>query len=336
MSRLFIIILLPQGDIMKKIIQLISIILILFLSSQFVFAEESIPAPKFSDLDETHWAYEGINKLVDKGIIVGYPDGTFKPEGNITRAELVKVVNLVFEYTQKQETANFSDVKVEDWFYDNVLIAQQAGYIVGYPDGTFKPEGFITREEFCKILDAINSFIELPLDVTIEDEVSPWAVEYVKRVISNRIMLLDENNNFRAVEKATRAEVCDALSKFLLEDIVVDDKPSDGSSDPDDKELTQEELYETMDRVIRRLTLGVIPQLTSDAQQKIINDIILNMEKYKEDNNHDYEEAAEKVYEKYKLMTEEEREELKYQIQLQNETQDLLDLKEFFFPDVEI
>ena len=322
---------------MKKIIQLISIVLILILlSSQLAFAEESISAPKFSDLDETHWAYEGINKLVDKGIIVGYPDGTFKPEGNITRAELVKVVNLVFEYTQKQETANFSDVKVEDWFYDNVLIAQQAGYIVGYPDGTFKPEGLITREEFCKILDAINSFAELTLDITIEDEISTWAAEYVQKVISNRIMLLDENNNFRAVEKATRAEVCDTLSKFLLEDAVADDKPSDESSNPNNKELTHEELYETMDRVIRRLTLGVIPQLTSDAQEGIVNDIIHNMEKYEEDNNHDYEEAAEKVYEKYKLMTEEEREELKYQIQLQNETQDLLDLKEFFFPNVEI
>ena len=91
-----------------------------------------------------------------------------------------------------------------------------------------------------------------------------------------------------------------------------------------------------MDRVIRRLTLGVIPQLTSDAQKEIANSIILNMEKYMEDSNHDYEAAAESVYEKYKLMSEKEREDLKYQIQLQNATQDLLDLKEFFFPDLEI
>ena len=320
---------------MKKSVKLIAIILAMVLfSAQFAFAEEAA-TPKFSDLDELHWAYESVEKLVNAEIISGYPDGTFKPEGNITRAELVKIVNMVFEFTQKDEAANLTDVNAEDWFYDNVLIAQQAGYIVGYPDGTFKPEGLITREEFCKILDVINGFVELPLDVTIEDEVSDWAVEYVNRIVSNRIMLPDQNNKFRATEKATRAEVCDTLAKFLLEDTAEDDMPSGGTSAGND-DLTEEELDAAMDRVIRRLTSGVIPELTSDAQEEIVNSIILNMEKYIEDNNHDYEAAAESVYEKYKLMSEKEQEDLKYQIQLHNATQDLLDLKEFFFPDLEI
>ncbi len=328
---------------MKKLLCLLSIILTLsLLFTQFAFATEPIVSPEFSDLDESHPAYEGINKLVEKGIIVGYPDGTFKPEGSISRAELVKIVNMVFEYTKKQETTNFTDVKAEDWFYDNVLIAQNAGYIDGYPDGTFKPDGLITREEFCKILDVINSFVELPFDKAIADEVSTWALEYVNRVVSSRVMLLDENNNFRAVEEATRAEVCDTLAKFIIED-VADDKPTSGGSSGSgkdnelpDKELTDEELYETMDRVIRRLTLGVYPKLSSDAQKEIVNDIIINMEKYQEDNSHDYEAAAQAVYDKYKLMTEDEREVLKYEIQLQNTTQDLLDLQGFFFPDMEL
>jgi hypothetical protein len=200
---------------LSKVFALMLIFAIVFTSSA---SAEEIAAPEFSDLDETHWAYEGINKLVGEGIIIGYPDGTFKPEGNITRAELVKIVNMVFEFTEIEEATDFTDVKAEDWFFDNVLIAQQAGYIVGYPDGTFKPNGLITREEFCKILDVINNFVELPLSTLPADEVSPWAVEYVNRVISNRIMLLDENNNFRALEKATRAEVCDTLAKFIIED----------------------------------------------------------------------------------------------------------------------
>ena len=150
-------------------------------------------------------------------------------------------------------------------------------------------------------------------------------------------MNIMEEQNWKALlyhEKATRAEVCDTLAKFIIED-TEDDKPSTGESSSDD-ELTPEELDTTMDRVIRRLTLGVTPELSTEAQKKIVQDIISNMEKYQADNNHDYEAAAEKVYEKYKLMTEEEQEELKYQIQLQNTTQDLLDLKEFFFPNVEI
>jgi hypothetical protein len=320
---------------LSKVFALMLIFAIVFTSSA---SAEEIAAPEFSDLDETHWAYEGINKLVGEGIIIGYPDGTFKPEGNITRAELVKIVNMVFEFTEIEEATDFTDVKAEDWFFDNVLIAQQAGYIVGYPDGTFKPNGLITREEFCKILDVINNFVELPLSTLPADEVSPWAVEYVNRVISNRIMLLDENNNFRALEKATRAEVCDTLEKFIIEDAegkFPSPGGSSGGSDSDD-ELTKEELYETMDRVIDRLNTRVIPEISTKAQEQVVEDIILNMEKYQENNDHDYEEAAQKAYDKYKLMSEDEQEELKYKIQLHNITQDLLDLKKFFFPDIEL
>ena len=325
---------------MKKIMRYITLLIIIALLSTHydAFAADETPAIVFSDLDETHWAYEGIYKLVYEGIIVGYPDGTFKPEGNITRAELVKIVNMVFGFTDKQETTSFSDVKPEDWFHDNVLIAQQAGYIVGYPDGTFKPNGLITREEFCKILDAINNFIELPLSTPPADEVSPWAVEYVNRVLANRIMFLDESNNFRAVEKATRAEVCETLAKFIIED--AEEKfPSTGGSSgrsSDKDELTQKELYEIMDRVIFELSTDVINNLETEEQKEIINDIINNMIAYKENNNHDYRKAAEQAYEKYKKLSENERETLKYEVQIRNATKDLLILQEFFFPDVEI
>ncbi len=149
---------------------------------------------------------------------------------------------------------------------------------------------------------------------------------------------MDENNNFRALEKATRAEVCDTLAKFIIEDAegkFPSPGGSSGGSDSDD-ELTKEELYETMDRVIDRLNTRVIPEISTKAQEQVVEDIILNMEKYQENNDHDYEEAAQKAYDKYKLMSEDEQEELKYKIQLHNITQDLLDLKKFFFPDIEL
>ena len=175
---------------------------------------------------------------------------------------------------------------------------------------------------------------ELTYTKTIADEVSPWADEYVKNVVSNRIMALDENNNFRAVEKATRAEACDALAKFLIED--TPEVITGGGSSQSDEPITQEELYAIMDKVIGRLELNVIPTLSTDAQVEVVNDIIVNMEKYQSDNSHDYESAASVAYDKYKLMPEEDQEDLKYQIQLHNTTKDLLKLKEFFFPDVEI
>lgn len=317
---------------MRKYIKNLLIILIaVTLLTQVAFASETEGKTGFSDIDESHWAYAGIEKLVEAGIIEGYTDGTFNPEGNITRAELVKIVNLIYSYTDKQDFANLSDIKPEDWFYDHVLIAQKAGYIIGFEDGTFRPNDDITREQLCKIIDTVNSLVDLTFDKAPADEVSTWAVEYVGRVLSNRIMSLDENSNFRATEKATRAEACDALSKFLLLD---DEDTTTGGGAGNNGE--QEEVNETMSTVIRRLEKGVIPKLTTDAQKEIVNDIITNMEKYQADNSHDYKSAAEETYEKYKKMSDEERKELKEEIQSNNTTGDLLELKEFFFPDTDI
>lgn len=318
---------------MKKIFKIIMIMLLISISLiNTATAEELKLTIRFSDLNESHWAYSSVEKLVNAGIISGYPDGTFKPEGFITRAELVKIVNLIYSFTEKQETTSFTDITPNDWYYENILIAQNAGYIIGYPDNTFEPNNVITRQELCKIIDAINNLIELPYDNFPADEVSPWATGYVNKVISNRIMLLDENSNFRATEKATRAEACDALAKFLLTEEELSTNNSSGAID----QGPEQSIYETMDTVTRRLENDVMPALSTDAQKEIVSDIVFNMEKYQLDNNHDYESAAEAVYEKYKDMAEEEQEELKELIQLKNSTNDLLELKEFFFPDVDL
>lgn len=322
---------------MKKFIKIVSLSLVLvLLSTQFVLGdttEKTAENIKFSDLNETHPAYEGIQKLVEAGIVSGYPDGTFKPDGDITRAELVKIANMVFEYTEKQETTTFKDVKAEDWFCDNVLIAQKAGYILGYEDKTFRPGGLITRQELCKILVEINNFVLLPYDKSVADEVSPWAVDYVNIVLSNRIMTLDANNNFRATDKATRAEVCEALSGFVLPQELEEEKSGGGTGGGTGGDSSAGEVSEAMSNVTRRLEKGTLPNLTTDAQKEIVNDIITNMKAYQSDNSHDYESAAKDTYEKYKKLSDSERDELKYQISKNNVTSDLLELKDFFFPE---
>lgn len=320
---------------MKKITKIIALIIIMTLVfSQFVLADETSNIT-FSDLNEDHWAFESINKLTQKEIINGYPDGTFKTEAYITRAELVKITNLVFSFITKQESTSLTDVKAEDWFYDHVLIAQYAGYINGYEDSSFRPNNYITRQELCKILDSINNLVELPMDKQIADEVSPWAVEYVNRVISNRIMLLDENNNFRATENATRAEVCDALAKFILDETETETPVSQGSGGKDNV-ITEVQINEAMNNVIFELKTDVINNMTTDSQKEIINDIVVNMEAYKADKNHDYQSAAESAYEKYKQLSDEEKEELQYEVKIRNSTLDLLLLQKFFFPGVDI
>ncbi len=285
---------------MKKIKSFISLMLVTtVLSTQIAFAEETKITLQFPDLQSGYWAYESIGKINAAGFINGYPDGTFKPEGKITRAELVKIANQIFSYTQKQQSTVLKDVLPKEWFYNEVLVAQNAGYIIGYTDGTFKPNNFVTRQELCKILDAINKFENLQNenDIKPTDEVSPWAVDYVNKVISNKIMTLDINNKFRATEYVTRAEACDALAKFVKELPVIEvpSIPSTGGSTGSNggsagEEIPQEVLN-TMEDVISDLKTSVLPKLNS-KEKDAVNTIINGMEEYMNDSSFDYRDAA--------------------------------------------
>ena len=102
-----------------------------------------------------HWAQVHIEKLINDGLINGYPGGHFKPDDKITRAELVTLVNKAFKTKNNDTIYNFSDVNSSDWFYAEVMSAKAAGYISGYPDGTFKPNKVITRQEAAALITTL-------------------------------------------------------------------------------------------------------------------------------------------------------------------------------------
>lgn len=123
------------------------LVLAMILSfSSFVFGAET-------DIDN-HWAKEEIQYMMDKNIVSGYPDGNFKPDKQITRAEFVKIINYIFGYLEK-DSILFTDVKEGDWFYEEVAKAVRAGYISGYEDGTMKPNNPITRQEVSKVMGMV-------------------------------------------------------------------------------------------------------------------------------------------------------------------------------------
>lgn len=81
----------------------------------------------------------------------GYPDGTFKPDRSISRAEYISLVNRAAGYKDTQPLS-FSDASASDWFAGDVSKAIAAGYISGYSNNSFKPNQPITREEGACIL----------------------------------------------------------------------------------------------------------------------------------------------------------------------------------------
>lgn len=206
---------------MKRIISLL-VVLAMMLSSIGVFAAETT-APVFKDVDANSVSGQSIYKLVNAGVLNGYTDGTFRPNNPITRAELCKIVNLVFNYTEAA-TDNFTDVSANDWFYSYVAIAKKAGYITGHGDGTFKGNDYLTREQACAIITRVTELFDLTMSETITDTVSEWAVPYVNKVVSNRLMPLEAGGKFRATENITRGELTSVMALF------VDEKPKDDNA----------------------------------------------------------------------------------------------------------
>lgn len=110
-------------------------------------------AATFSDVPETHERYEAINELANLGIINGYTDGTFLPDKAVTRAEMAKLIAVLFNITEETSTANpFSDVDSTCWALNYIIAVKNLGIINGYPDGTFLPDAEVTYEQAIKMI----------------------------------------------------------------------------------------------------------------------------------------------------------------------------------------
>lgn len=120
-----------------------------------VEAEEEVETEEevsFTDVSKSDWFADYVDELAEEGILSGYDDGTFRPEQEITRAELTKVAVVAFELPIIDEDAGFSDVSEDDWFAPYINTAAYYGFINGYDDGTFKPNDTINRAETAKVL----------------------------------------------------------------------------------------------------------------------------------------------------------------------------------------
>ncbi|NLK65501.1 MAG: hypothetical protein GX289_10460 [Tissierellia bacterium] len=164
-----------------------------------------------------HWAEAVIQKWLDMGYITGYPDGTFRPEEFITRAEFVKIVNNAFGFEETAKIA-FIDVKVDNWYYEEVQKAYKRGEIIGVSEREFAPDDYITREQAAIImsrllkLEANEKGADLFYD---SSKISSWAREYVGAVTEYNLIKGYEDNTFRPQNNINRAEAVVLLDRVL-------------------------------------------------------------------------------------------------------------------------
>lgn len=172
----------------------------------------------------SHWAGDTIKTWIDEGYISGYSDGSFKPDGEISRAEFITLINKAYGYEQVGQIS-FSDVKQTDWFYSQIQIAVAKGYIAGYPDGSMKPNSPITREEAATIIVKLNSLVpdEASANAFKDDASLTWSKGFVGAVYKAGIMKGHPDGHFHPQMMIKRAEAVIALNgakNYKVENLV--------------------------------------------------------------------------------------------------------------------
>lgn len=182
-------------------------------------------AGAYHDVEEQHWARKEIELLTSQGIIGGYPGGDFKPNRQITRAEMTKVVidALNFEpetWTLEVSPAIFRDVSPSNWAKEYIQVAYEMGLVNGYKDGTFRPGQFIRRDELVTILMRALKYSGGDVEaLPFKDagEIPAWARESVAVAVERGIVGGYPDDTFRPHNFTTRAEAAVLITGFLDE-----------------------------------------------------------------------------------------------------------------------
>ena len=200
------------------------------LLSLAVVAFGIMPAIAFPDVNSDHWAAAEIKLLSEQGVIVGYPDGTFKPDDNVTRAEFAAMAirALNQHHTKVVQPVNFTDVTVDHWAYQDIQKALYFDLISYEKEGElFRPDDSVSRAESMAV--AVNALTTET--ISLEKAKSVLAKRYIdthtvpewflipagKAEILGMIVVIPsaEKASLEAERPATRAEVAAILFKMM-------------------------------------------------------------------------------------------------------------------------
>ena len=236
----------------KKLISTITLGLIVGATTVNSFAANT----EFTDISG-HWGESQIQAFVNKGYINGYPDGTFKPNKSITRAEFVKIFNTTFGLTSNSGKV-FNDT-VNHWAKNEIDIAVTNGVCNGMSVTEFAPDQPITREQAAKMIANYKKIKDTNYDIIYSyvdgNQTSSWAINEVEAILEAGYMNgYAENNTFKPKNNITRAEAVSTLSRVnndKLNSIVVNSI----------KELQKALLDKNIDEVIIEKNIGTIENI---------------------------------------------------------------------------
>ncbi|NEO26793.1 MAG: S-layer homology domain-containing protein, partial [Kamptonema sp. SIO4C4] len=176
----------------------------------------------FRDVPNNYWAEDFIEALVDRGVIAGFPDGTFRPEAPVTRAQFSSMLG-AFNKAKIRSAINFVDVAPGYWASSAIDYAYETGFLAGYPGNVFRPEQNIPREQvLVSLANGLNYEAEQPvgevLDYYNDDfNISNYARTPIAAATEEKMVVNYPNvKSLNPGRNATRAEVAAFLYQALV------------------------------------------------------------------------------------------------------------------------
>lgn len=181
-----------------------------------LFSMTAYAANGFTDIAD-HPAKDSIEKFAEHGYINGFPNGTFKPDNEITRAEFAAILSK-FSQPVGIGYEGFADVQFEDWFNIYVEKSVTRGFLDGYPDGSFKPHGNVTRFEAIKVISQLvrfDGYVSVQLPYNDSDVLPLWVSNHVRNLYGMGVIGAYVDNKIDGNTAITRGEVVVMLCRVL-------------------------------------------------------------------------------------------------------------------------
>ncbi|TFB14633.1 hypothetical protein E3U55_13470 [Filobacillus milosensis] len=190
----------------------------LVLANEFWEDMSLITAKDFTDVPESHFAKKDIEYLYGKNIIRGYGDGTFKPKQKITRAEVSMALyhSVVFDRSTPAEPG-FSDLDKSMASYDAIAQLTDERVIDGFPDGTFRSNELLTRDQMAKIIVEAFDLKSTGEEITFSDMPAEnhWSYSYIQTLAQNGVTLGYEDGTFKPKKFVTRGQIASFIARAM-------------------------------------------------------------------------------------------------------------------------
>jgi hypothetical protein len=178
-----------------------------------------------SDVSSNYWAAQFIQELAARNVIAGFPEGSFRPDEAVTRAQFAAMIRKAFPNAQRVRSAvNFADVPTNYWGYQAIQDAYETGFLAGYPGGTFRPNENIPRAQvLVSLANGLNYTSTVSADTVLQQaytdagDIPGYARGSIAAATERRIVVnYPDVRLINSNQTATRAEVAAFIYQALV------------------------------------------------------------------------------------------------------------------------